>query len=75
MIRCGIERAESHGGHWHLDHLDLDADWGKHNLINSLEGDEVKIEKRRALAMPAELASLIDDKPAGSQAALQVTKA
>jgi len=75
MIRCGIERDESRGGHWRLDHLDLDPEWGKHNLITTLEGDEVKIEKRRAPEMPAELAALIDDKPAVSQAALQVTKA
>jgi len=75
MIRCGIERDESRGGHWRLDHLDLDPEWGKHNLITTLEGDEVKIEKRRAPEMPAELAALIDDKPAVSPAALQVTKA
>jgi hypothetical protein len=34
----------------------------------------VKIEKRQAPQMPAELAALIDDKPAVSQAALQVTR-
>ena len=28
MIRCGIERTESRGGHWRLDHLDLDKEWG-----------------------------------------------
>jgi succinate dehydrogenase / fumarate reductase flavoprotein subunit len=74
MIRCGIERAESRGGHWRLDHLDLDPEWGKHNLISTLDGSEVVIEKRRADEMPAELAALIDDKPAVSQAALQITR-
>jgi succinate dehydrogenase / fumarate reductase flavoprotein subunit len=74
MIRCGIERAESRGGHWRLDHLDLDPEWGKHNLISTLDGSEVRIEKRRADEMPAELAALIDDKPAVSQAALQITR-
>jgi succinate dehydrogenase / fumarate reductase flavoprotein subunit len=74
MIRCGIERAESRGGHWRLDHLDLDPGWGNYNLISTLDGTEVRIEKRRALEMPPELAALIDDKPAVSQAALQITR-
>ena len=74
MIRCGILRTESRGSHWRLDHLDLDPEWGKYNLVTTLEGGEVKIEKRRAPEMPAELAALIDDKPAVSQAALQVTR-
>jgi succinate dehydrogenase / fumarate reductase flavoprotein subunit len=75
MIRCGILRAESRGSHWRLDHLDLDPDWGKYNLVATLDGGEVKIEKRRAPEMPAELAALVDDKPAVSQAALQATRA
>jgi succinate dehydrogenase / fumarate reductase flavoprotein subunit len=74
MIRCGILREESRGSHWRLDHLELDPEWGKYNLVATLDGDEVRIEKRRASAMPAELAGLIDDKPAVSQAALQVTR-
>ena len=74
MFRAGIERKESRGSHWRLDFLDLDADWGKHNLVATLDGDEVKLEKRRAPDMPAELAALIDDKPAVSQAALQATR-
>src|SRR6202011_138101 len=71
MIRCGILRAESRGSHWRLDHLDLDPEWGKYNLVARLEDAEVKIERRRTPEMPAELAALIDDKPAVSQAALQ----
>jgi succinate dehydrogenase / fumarate reductase, flavoprotein subunit len=74
MIRCGILRTESRGSHWRLDHLDLDAEWGKYNLVTTLEGGEVKIEKRHAPEMPAELAALVDDKPAVSQAALQATR-
>jgi succinate dehydrogenase / fumarate reductase flavoprotein subunit len=74
MIRAGILRVESRGSHWRLDFVDLDPDWGKHNIICTLDGDEVKIEKRQAPQMPAELAALIDDKPAVSQAALQVTR-
>jgi succinate dehydrogenase / fumarate reductase flavoprotein subunit len=74
MIRCGIMREESRGSHWRLDHLELDPEWGKDNLVATLDRDQVRIEKRRAPDMPAELASLIDDKPAVSQAALQVTR-
>jgi succinate dehydrogenase / fumarate reductase flavoprotein subunit len=74
MIRCGILRTESRGSHWRLDHLDLDPEWGKHNLVATLQGGEVKIEKRRAPEIPAELAALVDDKPAVSQAALQATR-
>jgi len=74
MIRAGIERKESRGSHWRLDFLDLDGDWGRHNLVATLDGDEIKLEKRRAPEMPAELAALIDDKPAVSQAALQATR-
>jgi succinate dehydrogenase / fumarate reductase, flavoprotein subunit len=74
MIRCGILRTESRGSHWRLDHLDLDPEWGKYNLVTTLEGGEVRIEKRHAPEMPAELAALVDDKPAVSQAALQATR-
>ena len=71
MIRAGIERKESRGSHWRLDFLDLDADWGKHNLVATLVDGEVKLEKRRAPEMPAELAALIDDKPAVFKGAVQ----
>jgi succinate dehydrogenase / fumarate reductase, flavoprotein subunit len=71
MFRCGIERKESRGSHWRLDFLDLNPDWGKHNMISILEDGEVKVDKRRALEMPAELAALIDDKPAVFKGAVQ----
>ena len=74
MIRAGILRVESRGSHWRLDFLELDPDWGNHNIICTLDGGDVKIEKRPAPEMPAELAVLIDDKPAVSQAALQTTR-
>jgi succinate dehydrogenase / fumarate reductase flavoprotein subunit len=74
MIRCGIERKESRGSHWRHDFLDVDPEWGKYNLVSTLRDGEVVIEKRAAEPMPAELASLIDDKPAVSQAALQATR-
>jgi succinate dehydrogenase / fumarate reductase flavoprotein subunit len=74
MIRCGIDRKESRGSHWRHDFLDLDPEWGKYNLVSTLRDSEVVIEKRAAEPMPAELASLIDDKPAVSQAALQAVK-
>jgi succinate dehydrogenase / fumarate reductase flavoprotein subunit len=74
MIRAGIERTESRGSHWRLDFLDLDPDWGKHNLVATMVNGEVRLEKRRAPEIPAELAALIDDKPAVSQAALQATR-
>ena len=74
MIRAGILRVESRGSHWRLDFLELDPDWGNHNIICTLDGGEVKIEKRPAPEMPSELAVLIDDKPAVSQAALQTTR-
>ncbi|HEV3231620.1 MAG TPA: FAD-binding protein [Candidatus Dormibacteraeota bacterium] len=71
MIRSAIEREESRGGHWRLDFLELDQDWGRHNLVSTLADGEVHVEKRAIPPMPAELAALIDDKPAVSKAALQ----
>ncbi|MFY9613855.1 MAG: FAD-binding protein [Candidatus Dormiibacterota bacterium] len=74
MIRAGIDRTESRGSHWRLDHLDLDPEWGKVNIVCTLKEGEVQLEKRPAEPMPPELAALIDDKPAVSQAALQATR-
>ena len=74
MLRCGIERAESRGSHWRLDHLDLDPEWGKINLVSTLRGGEVKVDRRPTMPMPAELSGLIDDKPAVFQAAVQSTR-
>lgn len=71
MFRAGIARKESRGGHWRLDFLDPDAEWGKHNLVATLVDGEVRLEKRRAPEMPAELAALIDDKPAVFKGAVQ----
>jgi succinate dehydrogenase / fumarate reductase flavoprotein subunit len=75
LFRAAIERKESRGSHWRLDYLDLDPEWGKANIVCTLEDGEVRLEKRQAEPMPGELAALIDDKPAVNQAALQVTKA
>jgi succinate dehydrogenase / fumarate reductase flavoprotein subunit len=71
MLRAAIERRESRGAHWRTDFDALDKDWGRHNLVGTLRGGQVVLEKRPAPEMPAELAGLIDDKPAVSKAALQ----
>lgn len=62
IVRCALERKESRGAQWRLDFPDMDAAWGKKNLIAVKDGDAVKITTGPLDPMPPELAQLFEQK-------------
>lgn len=58
IVRCAIERRESRGAQWRLDHPDPDPEWAKKNLVALRDGDTVKISTVPVPELPPELAEL-----------------
>jgi succinate dehydrogenase flavoprotein subunit len=68
IVRAAIERRESRGAHWRLDHLEKDAALGRVNFIAYNEGGTMKLKQRPVQPMPPELAQLVEE-PAAKAAA------
>jgi succinate dehydrogenase / fumarate reductase flavoprotein subunit len=60
--RAALERQESRGGHTRDDYPATDPEWGKVNLILTLKGGKVDVKRQPLPQMPAELASLFEEK-------------
>ncbi len=58
IVRAALERPESRGAHWRLDHLEKDPALGRVNLIALNDGGVMRIRTRAVPEMPKELARL-----------------
>ena len=61
IVLCALQREESRGAQWRLDFPDLDAEWGKVNLIATKSGDGVNIIRRPLKEMSPELKSIVEE--------------
>jgi len=59
IVRTAIERKESRGSQWRLDHLEQDADFGTVNFIARRDGDAMRIVAQPLEPMPDELTALL----------------
>ncbi|HET8684080.1 MAG TPA: fumarate reductase/succinate dehydrogenase flavoprotein subunit [Micromonosporaceae bacterium] len=58
--RAALEREESRGGHTREDFPAMDPRWRQVNLVCSLDGDDVRLERKPLPEIPAELLRLFD---------------
>jgi succinate dehydrogenase flavoprotein subunit len=58
--KAALEREESRGGHTREDFPAMDPEWRKVNLVCSLNGGDVKLERKPLPAMRPELLTLFD---------------
>jgi succinate dehydrogenase / fumarate reductase flavoprotein subunit len=59
IVRSAIERTESRGSQWRLDHLEQDAELGTVNFIARRDGDAMRIVAEPLEPMPDELVALL----------------
>ena len=62
IIRSALQRTEFRGSHWRTDCKELDPEWAGYNMISTLRGGSVEVEKRAAPPMPEELRAAIEEK-------------
>ncbi|MEV6691517.1 fumarate reductase/succinate dehydrogenase flavoprotein subunit [Micromonospora sp. NPDC051196] len=58
--KAALERRESRGGHTREDYPTMDPQWRRVNLVCSLEGDTVRLDRKPLPKMRAELIALFD---------------
>ena len=58
--RAALEREESRGGHTREDFPNMDPNWRRVNLVCSLDGSEIRLERQPVEPMRAELLALFD---------------
>jgi succinate dehydrogenase / fumarate reductase flavoprotein subunit len=58
--RAALERTESRGGHTREDHPQMDPKWRHVNLVCSLDGEDVKLERKPLPTIRPELLALFD---------------
>ena len=61
IVLCATQRTESRGAQWRLDYPDLDAEWGKVNLVATKSGDKVNIVKRPLAEMSPDLKAIVEE--------------
>ncbi|MEO6796553.1 MAG: FAD-binding protein [Candidatus Dormibacter sp.] len=64
IVRAALERNESRGAHWRLDHLEKDPAFGRINLIAYDDHGTMKLKRKPVPEMPPELARLFEEKAA-----------
>jgi succinate dehydrogenase / fumarate reductase flavoprotein subunit len=61
IVLGALERRESRGAHWRLDHLDKDPALGRVNMVAVSDGGRVRIRTRPVAEMPPEIARLFGE--------------
>ena len=69
IVRAAIERRESRGAHWRLDHLEKDAALGRVNFIAYNDGGNLRLRQQPVAPMPPELAKLVEEPASKAPAA------
>ena len=60
IVRSAIERPESRGSQWRLDHLEQDAELGTVNLVVRRDGDAMRVVPVALQPMPGSLVALLE---------------
>ncbi|GAA0718599.1 fumarate reductase/succinate dehydrogenase flavoprotein subunit [Dactylosporangium roseum] len=58
--KAALERTESRGGHTREDHPKMDPNWRRVNLVCSLDGEDVRLERKPLPVMRPELQGLFE---------------
>ena len=61
IVLGALERRESRGAHWRLDHLDKDPALGRVNMVAVSDGGRVRIRTRPVPEMPPEIARIFGE--------------
>jgi succinate dehydrogenase / fumarate reductase flavoprotein subunit len=59
IVRSAIERRESRGSQWRLDHVEQDAPLGKVNFVVRRDGDSMRVVAEPVEPLPPNLAALL----------------
>ena len=60
IVRSALERRESRGSQWRLDHLEQDADLGTVNMVVRRDGDAMRVVPEPVGRMPERLVTLLE---------------